>query len=550
MTDTTTEQLTGPSGATSVEVRRNVALAAAVGTLAGLLTLAFAVRTFAGHGGALDWLALGVMVLVTIAYVGTLIDARAPLMIVDDRGVRLRQGARWKGIAWPEIECLEHLPRKAPFRDGHLLVVGYDDRQLVVPLTMATRVVGAPLSSLSDVLAELAQGRADVVEVVPGIDADEDVETEHGPAEAPQASFAPPVPPIPPIAPSAETEDTTDLSPYVQVIDEDDETGEIEPVPGEAEDAEDVQDSPNRAEAADQENTEEIVAVEPPAPGRTTILAARVDMAGTDRPSTPYVAPALDAVEHEESTVVLEDLAVHPAPIPVIGPQLAVARQRLKLTIDQLSDRTRIRPHVIEAIEVDDFGPCGGDFYARGHLRTLCRVLGIDAGPLVTMYDDTYADAPVDPRRVFESELATGHGGSIRSTRGGRNWSVLISSVMAAVLIWSVAQLVLGGRAPIENVPQLNQSGGITPPGSLAKAHPVKVVLNAAGGGAKLIVRDANGRIVLDGPLAYGQTANLSVVPPVRIWSSDGSVTVSIAGKPAKALGSTGEQASGTFIAR
>ncbi|HWU21817.1 MAG TPA: RodZ domain-containing protein [Nocardioides sp.] len=529
MTDTTNEQLTGPSGATGVEVRRNVTLAAAVGTLAGLLTLAFAVRTFAGHGGALDWLALGVMVLVTIAYAGTLVDSRAPLMIVDDRGVRLRQGARWKGIAWPEIECLEHLPRKAPFRDGHLLVVAYDDRQLVVPLTMATRVVGAPANSLSDVLADLAHGRADVVEVVPGFDAEDEA------PEAVQVHEAPEVPQAPamPVAAAPEVEDTTDLTPYVRATTEDDETGEIEPV------------------------QDEIVAEEPPAPGRTTILAARIDMSGSERPAAAYQPPAIDGHDlphdqphdHHESTVVLEDLAVRPAAIPVIGPQLAVARQRLRLTIDQLSDRTRIRPHVIEAIEADDFGPCGGDFYARGHLRTLCRVLGIDAAPLVTMYDDTYADAPVDPRRIFESELATGHGGSIRSTRGGRNWSVLISSVMAAVLIWSVAQLVLGGQAPIDNVPQLNQSGGI-PHGSTAKAKPVKVVLNAAGGGARLIVRDANGRVVLDGPLAFGQTANLSVVPPVRIWTSDGSVTVSIAGKPAKALGSTGEQASATFIAR
>ena len=65
---------------------------------------------------------------------------------------------------------------------------------------------------------------------------------------------------------------------------------------------------------------------------------------------------------------------------PVIGPELAAARSRLGLTVDQLADRTRIRPHVIESIEVDDFTPCGGDFYARGHLRTLARVLGLDVG--------------------------------------------------------------------------------------------------------------------------------------------------------------------------
>ncbi len=92
----------------------------------------------------------------------------------------------------------------------------------------------------------------------------------------------------------------------------------------------------------------------------------------------------------------------------MVGPQLAAARERLRLSVDQLADRTRIRPHVIEAIEIDDFAPCGGDFYARGHLRTLARVLGVDVAPLLATYDDKYADAPIDPRRVFEAELATG----------------------------------------------------------------------------------------------------------------------------------------------
>ena len=183
-------------------------------------------------------------------------------------------------------------------------------------------------------------------------------------------------------------------------------------------------------------------------------------------------------------TVVLDDLAVHPAPEPVIGPQLEAARDRLRLTVDQLSERTRIRPHVIEAIEVDDFGPCGGDFYARGHLRTLARVLGIDAGPLVASYDETYADAPVDPRRVFESELATGVGGSIRGTRGGRNWSVLIAAVMAAVLIWSIAKLVMDGPVPLGTRPCSTRAAA-SPHRPAPRPSAVPVTLTAAGGGAR-----------------------------------------------------------------
>ena len=111
--------------------------------------------------------------------------------------------------------------------------------------------------------------------------------------------------------------------------------------------------------------------------------------------------------------MVIEDLADVPVVEPVIGPELAAARGRLGLDVDQVAERTRIRPHVIEAIEIDDFAPCGGDFYARGHLRTLVRVLGVDVTPLLETYDSKYADAPLDPRCVFEAELATaGRGGT------------------------------------------------------------------------------------------------------------------------------------------
>ncbi len=135
--------------------------------------------------------------------------------------------------------------------------------------------------------------------------------------------------------------------------------------------------------------------------------------------------------------LLIDAYAAQPAAEPVIGPQFAAARRRLGLTVDALAERTRIRPHVIEAIEVDDFSACGGDFYARGHLRTLARVLGLDVAPLLETYDDRYADAPIDPRRVFEAELAGA--GSIRATRGGPNWSVLVAAVMALILCWSVA---------------------------------------------------------------------------------------------------------------
>ena len=258
------------------------------------------------------------------------------------------------------------------------------------------------------------------------------------------------------------------------------------------------------------------------------------------------IARAGEAVE----PVVIDEFAVEPAADPVVGPELAAARTRLGLSVDQLSERTRIRPHVIESIEVDDFAPCGGTFYARGHLRTLARILGVDAAPLLASYDERYADAPVDPRRVFQAELATAGGGSLRATRGGPNWSVLVAAVMAVVLVWSVARLVMDG--PVSVSPAIERLNGSNGPDNAASgaAAPVPVVLTAAGGGARVVARDGAGEIVFDGQLAFNQSATFRAAPPVRVSTTDGSLEIQLDGDDRGALGATGQQAQQTYVVR
>lgn len=522
-------------GERSVEVRRNLWLSASIGLLSGLLAAAFAVRAFQG-GDLVDWVALTVLGVIALVHLATVVDSRAPLLVADGLGVRLREGNTWQGVAWDEIECLEHLPRRGLFHDGHVLVVGHDDRQLIVPLTLATTLAGADKSDLSDALADLAGGRTDVVEVVPGLSDDE--------TPGPDAASPDDVPPA----------DEHDGGPEPSRFEVDDiATGEMDPVTDTADHPtvlparldpprSVVRDAIGHLSTIGANALRREHAVAPTAALPEEELLRRTD----EEESTVTVVRHDDVAE--EVTVVLADVSVQPADEPVIGPQLAAARERLRLSVDQLAERTRIRPHVIESIEVDDFGPCGGDFYARGHLRTLGRVLGVEAAPLVAAYDERYADAPVDPRRVFASELATGVGGSIRGTRGGRNWSVLVAAVMAAVLVWSVARLVMDGPVQIEAPPVLNQSGGIPKPGA-GQADPIGVTLTAAGGGAQVVVRDADGDIVFDGNLAFGQSTELEVVPPVRVWTSDGSVTASVGGEDAAALGETGAEVNKTLVA-
>jgi len=73
-----------------------------------------------------------------------------------------------------------------------------------------------------------------------------------------------------------------------------------------------------------------------------------------------------------------------------IGDTLAEARRQAGLTLAQVSRQTRIRESIIASIEQGDFSPCGGDFYARGHIRSIAQVVGTDPAPLVREYDEEH----------------------------------------------------------------------------------------------------------------------------------------------------------------
>ncbi len=70
-----------------------------------------------------------------------------------------------------------------------------------------------------------------------------------------------------------------------------------------------------------------------------------------------------------------------------IGPALTEARTEAGMTVEDVSERTRIRRTIITDIERDDYTSCGGDFYARGHIRAIAKVVGADPVPLIKEYD-------------------------------------------------------------------------------------------------------------------------------------------------------------------
>ncbi len=253
--------------------------------------------------------------------------------------------------------------------------------------------------------------------------------------------------------------------------------------------------------------------------------------------------------------LVIDGFVTEPAYDPVIGPALAAARTRVGLTVDELAERTRIRPHVIESIEVDDFAPCGGDFYARGHLRTLARVLGQDPAPLLEQFDNRYATAPINARRVFEAELATGMTGTMRSTVGGPNWGLLVGAVLSLVLVWGLVRLFATEPPQLiqDPSPVLNGSAGVQPAvpnGADTKpaGRPLPIMLVATQAGSHVVVRNGDGKIVFAGDLIVGERKSLKVDPPVRVQArNSGAVEVRVKGRDRGPVGALGEPGRRTF---
>ena len=85
-----------------------------------------------------------------------------------------------------------------------------------------------------------------------------------------------------------------------------------------------------------------------------------------------------------------------------IGDTLAEARRQAGLTITQVSQQTRIRESIVRAIEQGDFSPCGGHFYARGHIRSIAEVVGVDPVPLIREYDEEHPPGSMRASQIFE----------------------------------------------------------------------------------------------------------------------------------------------------
>jgi cytoskeletal protein RodZ len=119
-----------------------------------------------------------------------------------------------------------------------------------------------------------------------------------------------------------------------------------------------------------------------------------------------------------------------------IGESLAEARREAGLTVAQVSQRTRIRQTIIRGIEGDDYSVCGGDFYARGHIRSIAKVVAADPGPLIQEFDTTHrAPGAVSATSIDELLTRSRAAEQQRRERQRRSWAVVAGAVTAGLVL-------------------------------------------------------------------------------------------------------------------
>ena len=78
------------------------------------------------------------------------------------------------------------------------------------------------------------------------------------------------------------------------------------------------------------------------------------------------------------------------------GEMLSAARAARGMSLDDLAQATKFRASILAAMEHDDFSHCGGLVYARGQLRSIAPMLGLDPEDLVDAFDDGLRRNPID----------------------------------------------------------------------------------------------------------------------------------------------------------
>lgn len=233
-----------------------------------------------------------------------------------------------------------------------------------------------------------------------------------------------------------------------------------------------------------------------------------------------------------------------------IGQALSSARLDAGLTIDDISAKTRLRATVIRAIEADDFSLCGGDFYARGHIRTLAGLVGLDPVPLLAEYDATIGpkDDGQATSQLYETEV-TGRAITKTAQKRSPHWGMAaIGTTLVAIIVFATIGLVDHGKkaasasappttpavVPVSSQspshspspsPTVTSPVSAPPPSIAVQPTPSSVVAEA---GVHVVLRITTAKCWVAATASDGQVLYQGVLSPGAVQTFDDAQRVSL----------------------
>ena len=227
-----------------------------------------------------------------------------------------------------------------------------------------------------------------------------------------------------------------------------------------------------------------------------------------------------------------------------IGSELTAARERADMTIEQLSASTRIRSGLLAAMEADDFTRCGGNFYARGHIRAIARVVKTEPEVLLAKFDETHPEPDADRSR--RDELAPDRRPTLHPARP--RWAVVLGAILVGLMGWGMVRLFTLPNDVEANASKTTSTPAVTTPAPKMTAKPsakpkppakpvakpgiVKLTLTARGAGSYVTVRNSRGVRLFQGRLGPGSTQTIVNKGEMRVsLVNGGNITVLVNNK-------------------
>ena len=239
-----------------------------------------------------------------------------------------------------------------------------------------------------------------------------------------------------------------------------------------------------------------------------------------------------------------------------LGEFLRAARESAGLSIDELAESTSIRPGLIREIEKNNFIHCGGDTYARGHLRNIAPKISVDSQTLIDLYNEEHSTEA----RSINDMLVENNVTKLPKERKTLSWKPL--AIASIVILAAIA----GGQIIFSNsetvvTPTVSESP-TPPPVATPTADPTPIVestvLPDASGEMKLTIAAtrgnsnihvvADGKNLFKGPILQGDSKSFSAPTSISIYlGSAGDLDLTLNGEALAPLGERNQEVRKTF---